>query len=212
MCKKVVIGEDVENTDNKNKGIEDYSFSIFNLHISSVGAGIGIIIILVIMYKLIRHSNIRNWSKAISCFLPWCRQPWNQPRHDERHTDDNIQFQNNRRNCQRWRCSQTGSVHAQVLREGLHQETHLCGLSGDKVTKISISSATVDGPQNPAKLDKQARQPNQPPEIFNATHIGPQPTKILKSVSKGPRGDVMDSTKRPPRQLDEGPNSNKKLR
>ena len=70
MCKKVVIGEDVENTDNKNKGIEDYSFSIFNLHISSVGAGIGIIIILVIMYKLIRHSNIRNWSKVISCILP----------------------------------------------------------------------------------------------------------------------------------------------
>ena len=70
MSKKAVIGEDVENNDKKNEGIEDYLFSIFNLHISSVGAGIGIIIILVIMYKLIRHSNIRNWSKAISCFLP----------------------------------------------------------------------------------------------------------------------------------------------
>ena len=50
MCKKAVIGEDIENNDKKNEGIEDYLFSIFNLHISSVGAEIGIIIILVIMY------------------------------------------------------------------------------------------------------------------------------------------------------------------
>ena len=41
----------------------------------------------------------------------------------------------------------------------------------DKVTKISISSATVDGPQKPAKLDEQAIRPIQPAKIPYETSI-----------------------------------------
>ena len=37
----------------------------------------------------------------------------------------------------------------------------------------------------------------QHPKIPNAPNIGSQPPKILPSVSMGPRGDVVDSTKRP---------------
>ena len=40
MCKKAVIGQEVEHNDNRNEGVEDDSFSIFNLHISNVGTGI----------------------------------------------------------------------------------------------------------------------------------------------------------------------------
>ena len=110
MCRRSVVGENIENNNAKNKGIKDYSFWIFNLCISSVQAVIGIIVVLVIMYKLIRHSNTKNWSRILSCILPCCSQPWNQPRHDERDTDNNIHFQNNRRNCrnnhsQRFWCS-----------------------------------------------------------------------------------------------------------
>ena len=38
MCKKAVVGENIE--DAENKGIGEYTFSIFDLHISSVGTEI----------------------------------------------------------------------------------------------------------------------------------------------------------------------------
>ena len=66
-------------------------------------------------------------------------------------------------------------------------------LSSNKITKITISAPTVNGPKEPARLGQQAKQSVQPPEIPNAPNIRSQPPKILISVSMGPRGDVLDS-------------------
>ena len=75
MCKKAVVGENIENNDAENKGIKDYSFSIFNLHISSVWAGIGIIIVLEKMYKLIRHSNTKTEVGSSAASFPVAANP-----------------------------------------------------------------------------------------------------------------------------------------
>ena len=66
MCKKAVgiIGQETEQNDNRIEvqGLEDDSYSIFNLHISSVGTGVGILIILILVYKIIKHSNVQSWT------------------------------------------------------------------------------------------------------------------------------------------------------
>ena len=72
MCKKAIMGEAVKHSDNRNEGLEDNSFSIFNLDILSIGAGIRILIIHIILYKIIRHSNVKSWSKLFSCIFPCC--------------------------------------------------------------------------------------------------------------------------------------------
>ena len=87
MCKKAVVWQEVKHNNNRNKGVEDNSYNIFNLHVSSVGMGIGILIILIILYKITWHSNVKNWSKLLQCLFPCCRQTWSQPQEEQRDTD-----------------------------------------------------------------------------------------------------------------------------
>ena len=94
MCKKAVVGENIE--DAENRGIKDYSFSLFNLHISSVGMGIGLIVALIIIYNLIRHSNMKKGTRIFNRILSCCSQTWSCSRPDERENPDNTyHFQSN---------------------------------------------------------------------------------------------------------------------
>ena len=77
MCKKAVgiIGQETEQNYNKieGQGLEDNSYSIFNLHASSVGTGVGILIILILIFKIIKHSNIQSWMNILRRLFPCCR-------------------------------------------------------------------------------------------------------------------------------------------
>ena len=95
MCKKAVVGENIENNDAEYKGIKDYSFSLFNLHISSVRVGIRLIVALIIIYNIIRHSNMKNWTRIFNCILPCCSQTWSHSIPEQRNPDNAYHFQNN---------------------------------------------------------------------------------------------------------------------
>ena len=90
--------------------------------------------------------------------------------------------------------------------------TTVSALSGEEATKIFISSATVDGPQKPTKLDEQARQPIQPAKIPHETSLRPQSAKILGRVPVGTGRNFMVNTKRPPQSMEDEPGSSREFR
>ena len=77
MCRKAVqiIGQQTQkNTKNiEANGTEDNSFNLLNIHFSSAGIVIGILIVLVFVYKIIKVSNVKSWSALCQCIFP-CSQ------------------------------------------------------------------------------------------------------------------------------------------
>ena len=78
MCKRAVgtIGQETEQNYKKieGQGLEDNSYNIFNLHASSVGTGVGILIVLILIFKIFKHSNVQSWAAILRCLFPCCRQ------------------------------------------------------------------------------------------------------------------------------------------
>ena len=92
MCKRAVgiIGQETQKNVKKIKGqgLEDYSYNIFNLHASSVGTGVGILVVLFLIFKIIKHSNVQSWAAIVGCLFPCCRlRTSNQDHHSD--TDNN---------------------------------------------------------------------------------------------------------------------------
>ena len=69
MCKRAVgiIGQENEQNYKKieGQGLEDNSTNIFNLHASSVGTGVGILIVLILIFKIIKHLNVQSCSAIL---------------------------------------------------------------------------------------------------------------------------------------------------
>ena len=78
MCCRAVeiIGQETQkNTKNiEANGTEDNSFNLLNIHFSSAGIGIGVLIVLVFVYKIVKESNLRNWSALCQCIFPCARK------------------------------------------------------------------------------------------------------------------------------------------
>merc|ERR1712081_60187 len=46
------------------------SFNLFNVHFSSAGLGIGALVLLVFVYKIIKHSSVKSWKAVVGCIFP----------------------------------------------------------------------------------------------------------------------------------------------
>ena len=86
MCEKAIVGQEVKHNNSRNQGLEDDSYSIFNLHVSSIGTGVAILIILILVYKIIKHSNVQSWTNILHCLFPCCRLTNTPPREQQRDT------------------------------------------------------------------------------------------------------------------------------
>merc|ERR1711954_368812 len=73
MCRRAVdiIGQDTQKNIKKIEanGREDNSFNLLNIHFSSAGIGIGVLIVLVFIYKIIKVSNVKSWTAVCHCLF-----------------------------------------------------------------------------------------------------------------------------------------------
>ena len=74
MCRRAVEVIAEQNNNNIKKveqgGTEDNSFNLFNVHFSSAGLGIGALVLLVFVYKIIKHSSVKSWKAVVGCIFP----------------------------------------------------------------------------------------------------------------------------------------------
>ena len=72
MCRRAI--EVVAEQNNVKKvekgGTEDNSFNLLNVHFSSAGLGIGALVILIFLYKIIKHSSVKSWKEIVGCIFP----------------------------------------------------------------------------------------------------------------------------------------------
>ena len=72
MCRRAI--EVVAEQNNVKKvekgGTEDNSFNLLNIHFSSAGLGIGALVILIFLYKIIKHSSVKSWKEIVGCIFP----------------------------------------------------------------------------------------------------------------------------------------------
>ena len=77
MCHRAVeiIGQETQKNIKKIKanGTQDNSFNLLNIHFLSAGLGIGLLIVLVFIYKIIKVSNVKSWAALCHCICPCIR-------------------------------------------------------------------------------------------------------------------------------------------
>ena len=77
LCKRAVriIGQETQKNVKKieGQGLEDNSYNMFNLYASSVGTGVGILVVLFLIFKIIKDSNVQSWSAVGRCLFLCCR-------------------------------------------------------------------------------------------------------------------------------------------
>ena len=74
MCRRaveIIAEQKNQNVKKIEQGAtEDNSYNIFNVHFSSAGIGIGVLVLLVFIYKIIKHSSVKSWKAIVGCIFP----------------------------------------------------------------------------------------------------------------------------------------------
>ena len=100
MCKRAVgiIGKETQQNVKKieGQGLEDISYNVFNLNAPNIGTGVGMLVILFLLFKIIKHSNVQSGAAIVRCLFPCCRlshRTSNWDHHND--TDNNNPYQLN---------------------------------------------------------------------------------------------------------------------
>ena len=117
MCHRAVkiIGQETQQNIKKieAQGTEDNSFNLFNIHVSSAGIGIGMLVVLFLIFKIIKVSNVKSWSAVGRCLFPCCGHSHRTSTQDHPNDTDNTnlcQFNSsNRRTNRRQNSSPTSA-------------------------------------------------------------------------------------------------------
>ena len=99
MCHHAVeiIGQNTNKNVKKIEkgGTEDNSYNLLNVHFSSAGIGIGVLIVLVFVYKIIKASNVKSWEAICKCLFPcspFARNGNTTPTQAQQQAENNMQF------------------------------------------------------------------------------------------------------------------------
>ena len=133
MCRPAVkiIGQETQKNVKKieAQGTEDNSFDLFNIHFSSAGIGIGMLVVLFLIFKIIKVSNVKSWSAVGRCLFPCCRHSHRTSTQDHHNDTANMNL------CQ------------------LNISNHR--INGKPSTSPTYQCRTVSGPSRTAESERQ---------------------------------------------------------
>ena len=179
MCGRAVeiIGQETQQNIKKieAQGTEDNSFNLFNIHASSAGIGIGVLVVLFLILKIIKVSNVKSWSAVGRCLFPCCGHSHRTSTQDHPNDSDNTnvcQFNNSNRRINRRQNSSPMSACDTANRRLEGAESERRYLSGRE--RIHSSQCGLHEPHTTLERCLQAyEQQSRSQEWLNPTLLGP---------------------------------------